>query len=629
MSQRTTKIITIFVGILAISNLAASKEYKNLCYDYQDPSGWDMKTKLTNFAKGPCAPVLIVPGISGSKLNVEIDCALLKSSDPNLFSKCGWNSCTKGLLKVVPKPEYRIWIPAPLDPMSIITPFKSSKQCFAGLIEPEFDFSTGKMVFKPKPGVTIKPVGATPESNLKSNGHCAYDGVQDLLKGLPNDGTTYMKGLREQLELMGYETGLTMQALPYDWRLISGMDKLSQGYLDLLRQMKALTNKKITIIAHSMGNLRTADLLWSMTQDDKDNLIGNWVSAAPPFLGSGVDVLMLTCGADEFQFAFGLGLDWDTYKASVGSFPSVLQLMPYPTYTSQSGTQWMQQIMNRIRYEDKQSSEQVFSFFPSRDQQCYPDFAEKNCRSGLEMFDNFGSMEDGTPITNNNLKSSMEQYSFYKNIGQAWESRDQKHETLPNFGVPITLIYINVAPTPNAFHFKTNPKNWANSKGNFCTEDGGVFTQEDIYGDQVVPTTSAVTVGVKMAIDFQNGVKGAKPVKFVDFCSKVNTQESPFDTIGENGEKLMTENGYVGLPCNCSNDDFQNCNHNSMFKTPELVTFLANTLDTGSRSEITPEMAGKSAEYFQDWVDHCRLFNNHVAELTRGFGFEEVKLSVE
>lgn len=625
--------IAIFVTVLAVASATASNgaqnDYTNLCYDGQNPSKWSDKKKLEEFAKGPCSPVVILPGISGSNLNVEIDCKKLKDSDNDTFKTCGW-ACCGSLCLVKPKSEYRIWIPSPFAPMSIITPFKKSKNCFAGLIEPSFDYSSGKMVFKPKPGVTIKPVGATPESNTKKEGHCAFDGIQNMLKDLPNTETIYFKKVRERLEDMGYETGLTMQALPYDWRLANGMDRLGQGFLQLLEQMKALTNKRATIIAHSMGNLRTAHLLWSMNQQQKDNLINNWISAAPPFIGANVDVVMLTCGSDAFEFAFGLGLDLDTFRASVGSFPSTLQLLPYQTYLTQKDQTWMKKIMSRIEYEEGRSSDPVFSWLPRRDQICYPDFpSTKTCRSGLKVLDNYGTTHDGVKITNANFKEVMKKYSFYKNLDVAWGIRDQRFETLPNFGVPLTLVYINKVDTPETFDFKQNPQIWATEKGDYCTHENGGYNMGHTPGDEVVPSTSPVTAGIKMAYDFDTGVPGSKPVKFVDYCSTYNMKNSPFDDVGANGEKIISENGYIGLPCDCKEGDIEGngCTHNGMFKNAHLIDFVANTLNTNDRTQITPTTAGKPESFFKDWVDNCRLFNNHVAEFTVGVG--EVSISEE
>lgn len=621
-----TKFALLFIAILAFANAQDStenlKETKNICYDGQDPSGWNMKTKLQKFAQGPCSPIVFVPGITGSKLNVEIDCEPLRANDPDTFKNCGWNGCKKsdvGPFQKLKKPnsEYRIWIPGPLDPMSIITPFQKAKNCFAGLVQTRFDYSTGKMVHVPQPGVTVRPVGGTPGSNTRASGLCAFDGIQNTLKGLDNKNTPAYKIIREKLENMGYETGLTMQALPYDWRLISGMDGLATGYPAVLRELKQLTNKKVTIFAHSMGNFRTAHMLWGMSQAEKDELIHTYIAAAPPFIGANLDLIMLTCGSPDFKFALGLGLDYKTFKKSVGTFASVLQLLPYETYETQKNTPWMKQIKRRIAYERGQSNDPVFSWMPPRTEVCYPKFpSNSKCTSGLEVMDHYGTFPDQkTRITNLNFEEFLEQYSFFDDIEHAIESRDMRHETLPNFGVPMALLYSSRLNTVSKVHFKVDPAEFTTSKQKYCSADNGGFTAETSGGDAVVPATSAATAGFKMAIDFEQGVAGAKPVKMIDLCSEVNVGTHPFDTVLPSGERVMTKNGYVGLPCVCSesNSDHKFCDHNTMPRSPPIMEFVLDTIITGERSDLTAQNQNRSAEFFEDLVSNCRIFNEHAA----------------
>jgi hypothetical protein len=56
---------------------------------------------------------------------------------------------------------------------------------------------------------------------------------------------------------MGYQSGLTMQPLPYDFRygiLASSTPKLLPQSLNNLYY---ITGKKVTIVAHSLGTLHT------------------------------------------------------------------------------------------------------------------------------------------------------------------------------------------------------------------------------------------------------------------------------------------------------------------------------------------------------------------------------------
>lgn len=47
------------------------------------------------FLKGPCAPIVVVPGIQGTSLQVSIDdCEKFKAAHPQMFKGCGWSTCT-------------------------------------------------------------------------------------------------------------------------------------------------------------------------------------------------------------------------------------------------------------------------------------------------------------------------------------------------------------------------------------------------------------------------------------------------------------------------------------------------------------------------------------------------------
>ena len=54
-----------------------------------------LKKMMVEFAKGPCSPVLILPGVLGSRLMVEIDCKVMKKYNSKIFNQCGWNACNK------------------------------------------------------------------------------------------------------------------------------------------------------------------------------------------------------------------------------------------------------------------------------------------------------------------------------------------------------------------------------------------------------------------------------------------------------------------------------------------------------------------------------------------------------
>lgn len=621
MKFTTLTVLLIISTCLTKRPRGTSKKYKNICYDGQDPTHWSQKQKLTEFAKGPCSPLLIAPGIGGSNLEVQIDCVTLQEKSPETFKACGWSSCmtpsenaSSSEKNSTPKSEYQIWVPAPFSPMSVLTPLEKNKDCFSALVGTDYDTSTGKVVYKPRPGVKIKPLGATPLTKTKKEGNCAFDGVEHLIPDIPNPETTaYLVHFRKRLEYMGYESGLTVQALPYDFRHPNGLDDLSKNYGNIVKQMFELVNKKVTVLAHSMGNFRTSYMLWNMDQADKDKYISNYIAMAPPYLGASKAMLFLTCGSEQYTFPLHVGLDYKTFSHSIATFASMWQLIPHDAFYTQRSSDWMQTILKRIAYEKGESDDPVFDFFPKREEICYPKFpSRKNCRSGLIDYSSFGTTKDGEQITAENFKEMMSKLSPSPEIENLWIVRDDRYNTMVNFGVPMTLVYGNSVETIEKFNFKVNPKEYVTEHNKFCDEKNKGFNIENTMGDGTVPSPSAVTFGAKMALDFKMKKPNAKPVTFVDVCSEFNASGTPYQKVKENGEKVFEDNGYVGLPCDCKEGKIKHCTHNGMMWLPEMMDFLSETLNYGVRGNLSPEMQAKDEAYFDDWVDNCRLFVGNI-----------------
>jgi hypothetical protein len=191
-----------------------------------------------------------------------IDCEKLYESSPNVFQTCQWTGC--GAEDKRPEKEYQIWVSAPDSVMSILSPLERNKNCFAEFFSANYDYTKQSPAYLPKPGVNFRTNGATPETRNKQDSDCAMDGIINLIPEIPNpESTGNFRGIRNRMELMGYESGLTMQAVPYDFRLNSGMDALGGAFSKIVKEMSEMVNKKVQIVAHSMGNLRTSYFLWN------------------------------------------------------------------------------------------------------------------------------------------------------------------------------------------------------------------------------------------------------------------------------------------------------------------------------------------------------------------------------
>lgn len=93
-------------------------------------------------------------------------------------------------------------------------------------------------------------------------------GVDSILKLLGSQcATKGYKRLLKMLRVMGYDEGLTMQPLPYDFRygILSGDTTLLIP--QSINNLYLTTGKKVVLIAHSLGTLHTlSSLAFFMTK---------------------------------------------------------------------------------------------------------------------------------------------------------------------------------------------------------------------------------------------------------------------------------------------------------------------------------------------------------------------------
>ena len=102
-------------------------------------------------------------------------------------------------------------------------------------------------------------------------------------------------------------------------------------------------------------------------------------------------------------------------------------------------------------------------------------------------------------------------------------------------------VYGNFLPTESKIIYETDPR--------FKSQINELLDPEIVdftFGDETVSTASALIPAIKWADDFSKGIKGAKPVIFLEMCSNINQIDSIFKTPGE---FTVLENFYSGVAC--------------------------------------------------------------------------------
>ena len=263
------------------------------CTGQSDFEENEHKEYLEAFAKGGCSPVVLIPGITGSKLVAKIDCEVLKQKSPEVFEACGWESCDPESGSEVPKSEYLIWIPEISSPMSLLRGSGKARLCFQGVMGfkvtkvTDDEDNKEKVKFETSEGIEVRVLGDTQESTTFEASHCGFDAVRNLAPGgFQLTSALYYRDLINRMRKRGYKIGLTMQALPFDWRKKVGDDEYRFKMRKILKEMYEMTGKKVTILTHSLGSFYALDLLWSMGQAEKDRMVARWIALAPPLVGS-------------------------------------------------------------------------------------------------------------------------------------------------------------------------------------------------------------------------------------------------------------------------------------------------------------------------------------------------------
>lgn len=586
-----------------------------VCTGGKNPDDLGHKEYLEEFAAGPCAPAIFIPGIAGSKLKAVIDCPILRRSDPMLFASCGWKSCDG---RSGPAEEYTIWIPDPLSPMSMIKPFKNSRECFAGIIglNSQFD-EDGKIVFVEKEGVKVAPFGETPDT--QHNSSCGFSSITYLVEfdyGLDIQVMGYFENLRSAFHNAGYRAGLTMQALPYDWRKGYRENNLDFKFERAVDRLHEISGKKVIIAAHSMGNFQTVHNLWKMDQAKKDEKIARYFAMAPPFLGA-PEASIGPFGMDS-SFAqrlvyLELGITAKMYKDSIAGFPSTFQLQISRFFRVHKDSEFMRVILERVAHEEKNEptpeSNFLNDFFPNAKEICSPDFVERDdatCKTGIHEIWKIGTLQ-GLPITPDTLSDLYEIYSYDPKAYKIWKwAQDERFDHMINPGVQTNILYSNHILSRNKLTFNADPRTRTTFNEFFVPDLE--FTQ----GDATVVTTSAIVPGIKWAYEFskKSTFPGAKPATLVEICGIKNQKTSVFD---DETNRKVTKNQYMGVKCNCRGGggkkvEGKACDHQNLVADLGVVSFvLESSIDnqTGSVGQRFKDMTDDQIKYYQE---DCKIF---------------------
>lgn len=605
------------------SNKSDMLPNKFICSGGIDPKTLTKREALNKFKESPCSPTVLLSGVGGNNLVVSIDCKELRKEHPVIFKSCGWNACSleeelpNKLHHRIPKEEYQIWIPDLKSPMSLFSPFQRHKDCFAMLFGPEYisdPNSASNLKYDRRKGARIYPLGLSKNSKGYEKNKCGVNSIVDFLNGIPNPKTSqYFHKIRNYLEGMGYIPGLTLQAFPYDFRLDAKNDRYQKRLLPVISRLKNLTGKKVTLMGHSLGNIRIASMLWDTSQKIKDSLIENYMAVAPPFLGSTSTILNLVCGNTAFELPMRLGLHMRSFKRTIGSFISVAQLLPSKIFTSAERPSWVPEMLEIAeRYKKRELSDVELEFL-NLPIQNFKDWLKTD---QLENFGAFGG-EDVKGLTLDQFITTDGVSDYSSKFIEAY---DRRFENIDSLGVPTVLVYSGEIKTPLKLHFNRRPLIATNGGNKFCVE-GRDFVKYFGDGDSCVPAATVQLVGLKWMADFAKGLPGAKPVKVFELGGNIQYSNTPFDAKSEQGKKIIKENGFYSLKSDCKKN-VKNCEHTGMLFNNELIQLMENLLLVGQSVEYHEGEEMDDGD-LEDLVKNCKILTYGLNDLGEEEKFQD------
>jgi Lecithin:cholesterol acyltransferase len=602
---------------LASQRLGATSP--NICTNGKSPSQLSPKDYIREFTNGPCTPLIVLAGITGTKLQIQVDCPTLQANHPKLFSNCKWTSCdakTTSSLVTVPKPEYTLWIPDLVSPFSLANPSEEAHQCLVGLFGINHIREQNKVAIEEVRGLKVIPMGMTTHSAGSSK--CGFEAISNLLPVASFLQPTKYKGfdkMRTTLESMGYKTGLTLQPLPYDWRKSFLNNEVSQKLEKMIDVMYAIVGKKVSIAAHSFGNMNVLNVFNRMSQQKKDQKVRRYFSLGAPFLGSPTTFGLMIGGDSRYNFE-GVGITFWILKKTMATFPATFDLMPRTTWALFKDQVWLKAAENRILREAGKpplhslttEDDIVSKIYPSETSVCFAnDWTSRNnlCLSGMKEFLSIGSI-NGEEVHVNNIQEILHKYSYNDNAGLLYDSDNKRaeYDQMTNPGVESVHIFSNILVTPLNYVWHKDPKILTmHDHSDFLVADKITYS----IGDKSVLASSTLVPAFKWAHEFDSRQPGAKPVILAEVCSTFNRKTAVF----QSDAAAIIKNEYQGISCKCKKGSESGCDHLGMISDQDVVDYIANSLlDKQQPSIVSKYFDDKSDDAVRDFIKRCGIIND-------------------
>lgn len=284
--------------------------------------------KQLGFLHGPCNPVIVVPGLFASKLEVIINCDEFKK-DAEKKAELEFYCGTKEVCKDGDKQKkYNIWANVLGDGLYMKISSENVNNTCMGYFFKYFNKQSpcgGAAGCRNSDHIRFIPFNLTEKAADFNSGfnaviNLANLGILNKVNYQPGVTENY-KGIYEALKKAGYQEGYSMAAMPYHFMEAfcenPDFDKTFRKVVEYIYDNFG-GNKKIVLIGHSYGNLNIHYQL--TTNKDLKDKIKHFISIAPPFGGAPKASMLVARGSTEFHEEMGIGktLSIRGYKIDAG-----------------------------------------------------------------------------------------------------------------------------------------------------------------------------------------------------------------------------------------------------------------------------------------------------------------------
>ena len=338
----------------------------NIEYKTSYRNDWNLR-----FIVGQCNPIVLIPGIYSTKLNVKIKCKNLYREEKSLYDQikfyCGRFVCSS----TTDNDENRyLWFNIGRSGFSLYRhPWESRREELELLDEDEFESTEDQWDWDNLYGACLgffmrmfdnedecpiierkKKKICGHSHNVRINYHggflndikrgdCGVRAVSNILESglkiIPSDlsATNIFGLLAKRLVERGYTKGFSLSAVPYDFRRFISTNTFAYKALEYhIDRMYTLTGKPVIIIAHSFGNLITLNALQKLSADNKKK-IKKWISLAPPFGGATKAIDNFLYGTNDFDVdtLWKGNIEFERFGQflMLRSIPTVYELKPF------------------------------------------------------------------------------------------------------------------------------------------------------------------------------------------------------------------------------------------------------------------------------------------------------------